>query len=122
MNPTLYDRLGGEAAVEAAVSLFYDKVMADPSLAPYFAGLDMDAQIQKQIAFMTMAFGGPSRYTGRDLRTAHARLVKNGMGDPAFDAVATHLATTLGELGVEKILVDEVLALVEGTRGEVLSR
>src|SRR5262245_32431588 len=97
---TIYERLGGEAAVAAAVPLFYDKVMADPSLARYFEKLDMDAQIHKQIAFMTMVFGGPSDYTGRDLRSAHASLLKKGLGDAAFDAVATHLRSTLEELGV----------------------
>lgn len=122
MASSIFERLGGEAAVEAAVSLFYEKVMADPTVAPYFAGLDMDAQIRKQIAFMTMAFGGPSHYSGRDLRTSHARLVKQGMGDAAFDAIARHLASTLAELGVDDALAREVLAIVEGTRTEVLSR
>lgn len=119
---TLYERLGGEAAVEAAVSRFYDKVMADPSLSHYFDGLDLNAQIAKQIAFMTMAFGGPSSYTGRDLRTAHAGLVKRGMGDAAFDSVATHLKLTLEELGVAPEVVGEVLTIVGGTRKDVLSR
>jgi hemoglobin len=119
---SVYERLGGESAVLAAVALFYDKVMSDPSLAHYFDGLDMDAQIQKQIAFMTMAFGGPSRYTGRSLRTAHERLVKNGMGDTAFDSVAMHLRSTLEELAVESGLVKEVLDIVAGTRQDVLAR
>lgn len=120
--PTLYERLGGEAAVGAAVPLFYDKVMGDESIAHYFDGIDMDAQIEKQVAFMTMAFGGPSNYTGRDLRTAHARLVKHGLGDAAFDSVATHLRDTLIELGVGNALVAEVLAVVGTTRKDVLSR
>jgi hypothetical protein len=38
--------------------MFYDRIMGDESLAPFFADLDMDKQINKQIAFMTMAFGG----------------------------------------------------------------
>src|SRR5690606_10004280 len=51
-----FQRLGGEAAVEAAVVSFYERVMADPALSPFFEHLDMGAQIKKQIAFMTMAF------------------------------------------------------------------
>jgi hemoglobin len=117
---TLFERLGGEAAVEAAVVRFYDKVMADPALAGFFDGLDLPAQIQKQIAFMTMAFGGPTKYTGRDLRTAHAKLVARGLGDPHFDAVAGHLASTLDELGIPTDVRDEVLAVVGGTRSHVL--
>lgn len=118
---TLYERLGGEAAVEAAVVRFYEKVMADATLAPYFESLDMGAQIQKQIAFMTMAFGGPHKYTGRDLRTAHAKLVKQGLGGPHFDAVAGHLKSTLDELGVPAEVTAEVLTIVGGTRHDVLA-
>jgi len=119
---TLYERLGGETAIEAAVVRFYEKVLADPEVAPFFAGMEVDRVVQKQIAFMTMAFGGPNHYTGKDLRTAHARLVKNGLGDKHFDAVAGHLVTTLEELGVEKPLIDEVLSIVAPTRHDVLNR
>jgi hemoglobin len=119
---TLYERLGGEAAVEAAVVRFYDKVMQDGTLSPFFDGFDLDAQIKKQIAFMTMAFGGPHRYTGRDLRTAHAGLVARGLGDRHFDAIGRHLSATLTELAVDAAVVAEVLALVEKTRADVLSR
>ncbi|KAL4436913.1 hypothetical protein ABPG75_004052 [Micractinium tetrahymenae] len=42
------DQLGGHEAVEAAVGLFYDKLLADPELAPYFEGMDMRQQRRKQ--------------------------------------------------------------------------
>jgi hemoglobin len=121
-NGTLYDRLGGEAAVEAAVVSFYEKIMADELLSPFFEHLDMDAQIKKQISFMTMAFGGPSRYTGKDLRTAHAKLVAGGLHDKHFDAVAEHLRLTLDELGIDATTTSEVLDIVGGTRRDVLNR
>lgn len=117
---TLFDRLGGEAAIEAAVVRFYDKVMADASLAPFFADLDLGAQVKKQIAFMTLAFGGPSSYTGRDLRTAHKGLVARGLNGTHFAAVAEHLRTTLVELSVDQPTIDEVLGVVGSTRKDVL--
>ena len=118
--PTLYERLGGPAAIEAAVVLFYEKVMGDESVAPFFDGLDIDGQIKKQIAFMTLAFGGPNSYSGRDLRTAHAGLVAQGLGGSHFDAIAVHLTATLEELGVARPEIDEVLTIVGGTRADVL--
>jgi hemoglobin len=69
---------------------------------------------------MTMAFGGPNHYTGRDLRTAHAKL--NGLNDAHFDAIAHHLKETLMELGVDDVTTREVLAVVGGTRSDVLNR
>jgi hemoglobin len=122
VSDSLYERIGGERAITAAVTLFYEKVMADESLARFFDGLDMKAQIDKQIAFMTMAFGGPNNYTGRDLRVAHARLVKDGLGDSHFDAIGSHLAATLQELGVEQPMIDEAVQIVAGTREDVLDR
>jgi hemoglobin len=120
---SLYERIGGEAAITAAVSVFYDKVMADPRTRSFFGGLDMEAQIKKQRAFMTWAFGGPEEYKGRDLRTAHEKLVKDkGLSDVHFDAVAQHLRDTLVELKVPAPLIDEALGIVAGTRGQVLGR
>jgi hemoglobin len=75
MTDSLFDRLGGRAAVEAAVELFYEKVLADDLLSPFFANTDMTRQRAQQKAFLTFAFGGPNNYTGQDLRTAHAPLV-----------------------------------------------
>jgi hemoglobin len=121
-TPSLFERLGGEAAIEAAVIGFYERVMSDETLAPFFDGLDMGAQIKKQIAFMTMAFAGPSRYTGRDLRTAHAKLVARGLNDGHFDSIQLHLKTTLEELGIEAPTVTEVARIVETTRQDVLGK
>jgi globin len=72
--------------------MFYRKVLPDPLLAPYFEDNDMDRQVAKQTAFLTMALGGPNSYTGAGLRTAHA-----GLADRHFDQVVGHLAATLHE-------------------------
>lgn len=117
---TLYDRLGGEDAIMAMVGEFYDRIVADPVLAPYFRGLDMDRQIDKQVAFMTMAFGGPHRYTGRDLRSAHAHLA--GLTDVHFDALLGHLRATLGTLSVPRPMIEEIMGSVRGWRPDVLGR
>jgi hemoglobin len=121
-GPSLFERLGGEAAIEAAVVGFYERVMSDETLAPFFDGLDMGAQIKKQIAFMTMAFAGPTRYTGRDLRTAHAELVARGLDDSHFDSVQIHLRTTLDEIGIDGATVSEIAGIIEATRRDVLGK
>ena len=120
---SLYERIGGQPAVMAAVDLFYEKMLADEVTRPFFEALDMEAQTKKQIAFMTWAFGGPIEYRGRDLRTAHANLVRTqGLTDIHFDAVAKHLRSTLIELGLSAGLVNEALQIVASTRNEVLGR
>lgn len=119
---SLYDRLGGEAAVNAAVDIFYKKVLADTLLAPFFSGLDMQAQIKKQKQFLTYAFGGPNNYTGRGMRNAHKASVEKGMSDKHFDQVMKHLGDTLTELSVPPSLIAEAAAIAESVRNDVLNK
>lgn len=119
---SLYKRIGGDSAVDAAVDIFYRKVLSDPRISSYFSGIDMDAQRAKQKSFLTMAFGGPKTYTGKDLREAHKRLVSKGLDDSHFDAVAGHLQATLDELKVPKALSAEVITIAASTRNDVLNR
>lgn len=122
MSDALFDRLGGEAAVNAAVDIFYRKVLADDRISDFFDGVDMEKQAAKQKAFLTMAFGGPNNYTGEDMRKGHAHLVERGLNDSHFDAVVENLGGTLKELGVADDLIGEVAAIAETTRNDVLGK
>jgi hemoglobin len=121
-GPSLYERIGGEAAVNAAVDVFYGKVLDDYRINRFFAKTDMPKQVEHLKAFMTVAFGGPNNYTGRSLRDGHARLVTMGLNDSHYDAVMEHLGATLHELDVPEDLISEAAALVESVRGEVLGK
>jgi len=116
---SLYDDLGGEAAVEAAVDIFYRKVLADDRISHYFDRIDMEAQREKQKAFLTLAFGGPNHYSGRDLRAAHAKL---HLTEADFDAVIEHLGTTLKELNVPDALIAQAGAIASSVKNDVLDR
>lgn len=122
MSQSLYEQIGGEAAVNAAVDIFYRKVLADDRISRFFEGVDMEKQAAKQKGFLTFAFGGPHRYTGKDMRQAHAHLVKQGLNDSHFDAVMENLAATLQELNVPQNLIAEMAAIAESTRNDVLGR
>ena len=123
MGASLYERLGGEAAIMAAVDLFYEKVLADPLTRPYFDGVDMEVQSRKQVAFMTHAMGGPESQRGGDLRAAHAHLVKQrGLSDAHFDAVVRHLSDTLRDLGISANDRAEAITVISRTRDQVLDR
>lgn len=117
---SLFERLGGDVALQAAVASFYEKVMGDPSLEPFFANVSMDIQIKKMIGFMRMAMGGPHDYTGRDLRTAHRRLVAQGLGEAHFDAIVDILEATFREMEIEEDLIAQAIELVASTHGDVL--
>lgn len=122
MAQLLYETLGGEAAVNAAVEIFYRKVMADKRISRFFEGVDMERQIAKQKAFLTMVFGGPNNYTGADMRTGHAHLVKKGLNDSHVDAVLENLASSLQELGVNDREIAKVTLIANSVRNGVLGR
>lgn len=117
---SLFDKLGGTAAVDAAVEIFYKKVLADDHIKHFFRGIDMPKQAQKQKAFLTMAFGGPNSYSGTGMVKAHAHLVRRGLDDSHFDAVMGHLGDTLTELSVPEALIAEAAGVAESVRNDIL--
>ena len=121
-DESLYEKLGGAAAVDAAVDIFYRKVLTDDRISRFFDDVDMDRQAAKQKAFLTMAFGGPNNYSGLDMRRGHAHLVAQGLNDSHVDAVIENLGGTLKELGVSDDLIAQVAAIAESVRNDVLGR
>ncbi len=119
---SVYEKIGGEAAVNAAVDVFYRKVLADDRINMFFEGVDMEKQAGKQKAFLTMALGGPHNYSGKDMRDGHKHLVEKGLNDSHFDAVMENLGATLKELGVPDDLIAEAAAIAESTRNDVLNK
>ncbi len=116
---TLYERLGGEAADDTAGDIFYEKVLADDRINMFFENLDMVAQAMKQKNFLTMVFGGPNKYTGKDMRNGHAHL---GLTEEHFNAVVENLAATLKELGASDSDIGEVAGIANSVKDDVLNR
>jgi hemoglobin len=97
VTETPYTRLGGSEPVRAVVQRFYERVLADPALAPYFEGVDMTVQRRHFALLVVQLLGGPSEYAGRELGDAHRGL---HVSDDAYDKVVAHLVATLQEAGV----------------------
>ena len=118
---TIYERLGGASAIDAAVELLYRKIDKDPEFARFFDGVNMILLQGRQTEFMIKALGGPDEYEGRDLRVAHQKAVQDGLGAEHFEKVAQYLKEALVDLEIEPSLIDEVLAVVGTTRDDVLN-
>jgi hemoglobin len=116
---SIYDEIGGKAAVAAAVDGFYGRVLHDDLLAPWFAGTDMARQKTHVRAFLAAALGGPTVYAARDMRAAHRGL---GVTDAAFDRVVEHLVATLTDLDVPAALIAGVGATLAPLRDLVVAR
>ena len=117
---SLYHKLGGKPAIDAAVEAFYVKVLADNRIKHFFSDINMTKQRRKQKEFLSAAFGGPIPWAGKDMRTAHANLP--GLNETHFNAVAENLQKTLVELKIKPELIAQVMAIAASTRNDVLNR
>lgn len=115
---SLYEAIGGRAAVTAAVDHFYGRLLADPALGPFFPGGVGARHRAYVVTILGEALGGPERYRGPDIAGAHRGL---GIGDAHFERAAAHLATTLDELSVPRHLADRIVRIVAGLRSAVVT-
>jgi hemoglobin len=115
---TIYDEIGGGPALDAAVTDFYQRVLADPSLAPYFDGIDIDRLKRHQRAFFGVGLGGPVVYSGRNMAAAHAGLA---ITSDDFDALVGHLAATLTSLGVPDTTIGQIAGALAPLKADIVT-
>jgi len=117
----LFARIGGDPAIDVVVDAFYSHVLSDPRVSKFFENIDTRNLKKMQKQFMAKAFGGPNPYTGQDMRSAHARLVADGLNGTHFDIVAQHLLDVLTNFQVDASQIDEIMQIVGSTRDDVLN-
>lgn len=91
-GPLLYDRIGGRDAIAAVVDDFIANVIADERINAYFAAADVPGLKEKLVDQLCEASGGPCKYTGKNMRDAHADM---GVSQADFDALVEDLAKAL---------------------------
>jgi len=116
-NTTLYEKVGGEPAIQEIVDNFYQRVLADDTVNDFFAHTDMNKQRRHQTSFISYALGGPKNYTGRSMENAHAGL---NLQPEHFDAIAKHLGEALADHGVSSEDINTALAKVATLKEAVL--
>jgi hemoglobin len=122
---SLWDRLGGEAAVKAVVNDFVLLAADDPKVNFFRNGkFKLDpagvAKLKTQLVELVSAVsGGPLKYTGRDMKTAHKGM---GITDAEFDALAGHLIAVLKKYKVPQAEMDELVKIVASTRGDIVEK
>ena len=123
MDIPLYDRVGGDKAMEVCVDLFYQKVLNDDLVSHFFEDTDMERQRLKQKSFLAMAFGGPDQYSDLDMRTAHKPLIeKYGLSDVHFNRIMEIFKETLTELNISANELQRMMEILESMRDAVLNR
>ena len=115
---TLYEEIGGEAAVRAIVQSLYDKLFADPMVGFLFEGKDKQHIVDEQLVFTCSFLGGPQHYAGKSLPVAHAQLP---LLPGHFDRRHRLLSLTLDEQKVPPDVKRVWLGIDENLRSSVLA-
>lgn len=102
-NDTLYKSLGGKKAIVAVVDDFVGRVAADNRIYGFFKATasypQRLAKFKKSLVDQICeAAGGPCKYTGKDMKTAHAGM---GIGSDDFDALVQDLVAALDKFMVK---------------------
>lgn len=116
-DETVFDRLGGQDAVESVVDDFYDRVLSDERVIHHFEDSNTTELRAHQVQFISAVTGGPVQYSGRDMRSAHRGM---GITHEEFDIIAGYLDTALEENDVSDEDRIQVLGEVEELRPEIV--
>ncbi len=103
-STSLLEHIGGVVTVERLVDRFIHRTLNDRQLAPHFAGIDVAALRQSQVAFFCAAFGGT---TALDWRSPAVDL-----DDEPFSRVISHLYDVLVSLGLPERLTERLVIAV----------
>ena len=119
---SLYARLGGYDKIAEFVTDYISRIRADPRFARYGSSRGTDKKsrdLQLNIDYMCRCTGGSNYYLGRDMKTTHAGL---GITEDEWDASTRYMAEALDKYGVPRREKQEVLALVEQMKQNIVER
>jgi len=117
---SLYKRLGGYDALAAVTDDFLNRLATDPKEGRFFVGLSADSKTrvrQHVVDFLCVATGGPCKYTGRDMVTAHTGL---GITEEDWSIAVKALGDTLNKFKVPAPEQQDVVTAVAPLKGQIV--
>src|ERR1051326_7239688 len=119
---SLYDRLGGKSAIVAVVNDFVGNVAADKRINGFFAATAADhARLTKfkenLVNQICEAAGGPCKYTGKDMKTAHQGM---GISTADFNALVEDLVKALDANHVSADAKNALLGALGPLKGDIV--
>jgi hemoglobin len=120
---TLWEQLGGERNVKQVVADWVALAGPDPKVNFDRGGKVKlsNAQVAQLtdglVAYLSKLTGGPLKYQGKSMKEVHRGM---GITNAEFDAALADLRKALQGRGVDALVIQDVLKLVEGTRGDIV--
>ena len=116
---SLYDRLGGKPAIQAVVDDFIGNVAADNRINSFFANTNIPRLNMMLVNQICEATGGPCKYEGRSMKTAHTGM---GLSDANFNALVDDLVKSLNKFKVPEREKKELLTALAAMRGDIVGK
>jgi hemoglobin len=113
---TLFARIGGEQTIAELIGDFYDRVLADPELKPFFNNTSMDKLGRMQREFFSAALDGPITYTGKPLSHVHHG---KGITKRHFALYVDHLIDTLRDHGITDQDAQDIIGRISTYADEI---
>ena len=117
---SLYERLGGYDVIAAITDDFLGRVMADERIGYYWAGDSLDTKRRDRqliVDFLSHASGGPTFYTGRNMKTSHQGL---GITTEEYDVLMVHCVASLEACGLQEAEKTDVCGFMNSLREEIV--
>ena len=118
VGQSLYDRLGGKDAITGLVEDFVANVAADRRISQFFDGADMPGFRQRLVDQICEVSGGPCKYTGKDMASAHAGM---SIKDEEFNFLVEDFVKSLDKFKVAEPEKKDLLALLEKMRAAIVT-
>lgn len=118
-DKTLYERLGGKAALQAVVGELWNNVAADARINGRFKHTKPEAFGGQLVEFLCQASGGPCQYQGKDMKSAHTGMK---LTDAEFNALAEDTTKALNKFKVPAKEQSEVIGMLASLKGDVVGR
>lgn len=119
MEKSLYDRLGGKTAISAVVDEFVARVAADKRINSFFAQTDIPHLKMELVDQICAGTGGPCKYTGKDMKTAHAGM---GVSTADFSALVEDLVGALDKFKVPEKEKNELLGVLGPMKSDIVEK
>src|SRR5215475_14668588 len=116
-TPSLYERLGKKPAIKAVVNEFVSRVAADTRINKKFAKTNIDRVKFMLVEQICGATGGPCKYTGLDMKTAHKNMK---VTEGEFGALVEDLVGALDKFNVPAQEKNELLAILGPLKSQIV--
>lgn len=119
IEQTLYQKMGGEEPkIKELIEIFFGKILKDPELRHFYLNFDLKKLQENYTKYFISMFGGPHKYSGKDLRLCHQNMELN---DRHFYLYKKHLSESLRVCKYDPIILQQAIHKMERQRTAVLN-